>query len=41
MDQEQIQRALDEAKLEASSVSMSDYLFSGINKPMDRVGAVV
>ena len=41
MDQEQIQRALDEAKLEASSVSMSDYLFSGINKPMYRVGAVV
>lgn len=41
MDQEQIRLALDEAKLEASHASMSDFLFSGANQPTERVGAVV
>lgn len=41
MDQGQIHRALDEAKIEASHVSMSEFFSTGINQPVDNVGAVV
>ena len=41
MDQEKIQRALDEANLQASQLSLADFLFARANNPKERVGGLV